>query len=515
MKKTLKILLIPLLILILAVAAMSGYRALFEWNLDSAKTELGLFSEDLYTFTYMNRNDSAQVWHFDIPMDREVTLNAWTMNLWGTVRLSVIDVDNQTVFEKQLDGTSQRFKVHLPAGSYQVIATFDNAFNGGSVFGLDYERAYIAGLKPLPDSDGDGLPDSRETGIGSDPHQADSDGDTLSDYAEVVKYRTDPLKADSDRDGKPDSDWDERREFAYTVHARIKMQQPFDLTAMNDLYQDVRTAGRTTTDGYTLLDIVLYPETKAILNAAPYPLQDLPAAVMPYLKPGIGTNYNEAMEVEAGKIVHDAPVETDVQAVQKLLSWVNQSTAQYLDYSIPEVYFTYLETGTVKVRNYTDPLPVDELLRTHYFADSMFKERVHGTCTSVATLKCSMIRAAGIPCRMIQTIFPIYYHGDQTLPYENKLQRPWGCNFEQAAGTELTYANHAYLEVFLGGQWLRVDQHLGVYSDDPECLNLKIVSVADWSEVDFSQTWPVDWIDHRPYYTLLLEDSEPQHTASR
>jgi hypothetical protein len=71
------------------------------------------------------------------------------------------------------------------------------------------------------------------------------------------------------------------------------------------------------------------------------------------------------------------------------------------------------------------------------------------------------------------------------------------------------------MEVYLGNRWVRVVQTIGIYHENPSCLHLKILSLADWSEVDFSQTWPVDWVDERPYYTLLIEDraiqdQEPQ-----
>ena len=40
--------------------------------------------------------------------------------------------------------------------------------------------------------------------IHTDPMKADSDGDGLNDYDEVITYHTDPLKADSDGDGLSD-----------------------------------------------------------------------------------------------------------------------------------------------------------------------------------------------------------------------------------------------------------------------------------------------------------------------
>jgi hypothetical protein len=54
------------------------------------------------------------------------------------------------------------------------------------------------------DSDGDGLLDSIEAELGSDPFEIDSDGDTLSDFEEV-ELGTDPNVRDTDKDGFRDS----------------------------------------------------------------------------------------------------------------------------------------------------------------------------------------------------------------------------------------------------------------------------------------------------------------------
>ena len=50
------------------------------------------------------------------------------------------------------------------------------------------------------DSDGDGLLDSKENEIGTDPYDPDTDKDGLTDGEEVNKYRTDPLNPDTDYD---------------------------------------------------------------------------------------------------------------------------------------------------------------------------------------------------------------------------------------------------------------------------------------------------------------------------
>ncbi|MFC7081270.1 hypothetical protein [Halorussus caseinilyticus] len=55
----------------------------------------------------------------------------------------------------------------------------------------------------LNDLDGDGLIDSREEELGTDPRNEDTDGDGLTD-AEEVEGETDPLEADTDGDGLDD-----------------------------------------------------------------------------------------------------------------------------------------------------------------------------------------------------------------------------------------------------------------------------------------------------------------------
>lgn len=56
-----------------------------------------------------------------------------------------------------------------------------------------------------PDRDRDGLSDAAEERIGTNPDNADSDGDSLPDAFELFGLGTRPLVADSDGDGVPDN----------------------------------------------------------------------------------------------------------------------------------------------------------------------------------------------------------------------------------------------------------------------------------------------------------------------
>jgi len=56
------------------------------------------------------------------------------------------------------------------------------------------------------DDDRDGLTNSEEEKLGTDPKKADSDDDNLGDYDEVKIYQTDPKIKDTDGDGYLDGD---------------------------------------------------------------------------------------------------------------------------------------------------------------------------------------------------------------------------------------------------------------------------------------------------------------------
>lgn len=61
-------------------------------------------------------------------------------------------------------------------------------------------------ISETADSDADGLIDTEEKTLGTDPNSVDTDNDGLFDREEVRVYSTDPLKADTDDDGYLDGE---------------------------------------------------------------------------------------------------------------------------------------------------------------------------------------------------------------------------------------------------------------------------------------------------------------------
>ena len=87
--------------------------------------------------------------------------------------------------------------------SYYILGVADYDKDG-----LTNTQEESIGTDPRnPDTDGDGLLDGEEVNVYySDPLKQDTDGDNLSDFDEVMEYKTSPIKADTDADGLKDGE---------------------------------------------------------------------------------------------------------------------------------------------------------------------------------------------------------------------------------------------------------------------------------------------------------------------
>lgn len=84
-----------------------------------------------------------------------------------------------------------------------------------------------AALSGQEDNDGDGLLNSEEIQLGTDPFNPDSDGDGLLDGEEVRTYLTDPLLPDTDGDGLLDGD-------EVHIHQTDPLNPDTDADGLND-----------------------------------------------------------------------------------------------------------------------------------------------------------------------------------------------------------------------------------------------------------------------------------------
>lgn len=366
-------------------------------------------------------------------------------------------------------------------------------------------------LLPQQGHDLDGLENKPEIEIGTNPRSVDSDNDGLSDYEEYCKYHTDPTKSDSDNDGIQDGDWHERREYTYTIRAICEIRPPNKEVLMNDIYQDVRLTNTPSRfeDG-AIVEVLLFPFATPHVFAQAYPYKSIPKRLQKYLQRTLAMNFSEEMREEVGEIVKDA--NTDIEAVESILAWITSETR--LENSIPEfAYFNVVDNKIIWRKSLGSTEKDERLLHTNFFGDSMFKNRVHGTCSSTATLRSTMLRAAGIPTRIIQTLPLINrYEGDPEPLVDRMRKRIMARGYEW--GADGGGANHVYNEVFLNNHWIRVDDVLNVGPFVGDKLFVKVYTIADWNDrLDWHNPRPPEdnWNQNRDFRTLEVSDAYPKY----
>ena len=377
----------------------------------------------------------------------------------------------------------------------------------------------------LQDTDADGLDDKLEAELGTISTNADTDADGLTDYQEYCKYRTDPTLADSDGDGISDTHWDERREYTYSIRVVLDIKPPWDLQAMNDLFQDAQLVEGGQSD-YQRIEVILYPYASPVLLPTPYPNQLTSESFKAYVKPTYDLNYSPEMQTAIKQMLANETHTLGVIArLQHEVGQMKLTTPLYA----PFIY-TYMDQGELRVdqkffqsmdRNVSET-EIEEALAVNYFGDSMFKRKQHGACISRARIFATMLRAAGIPARVLMSV-PMLYYYEGTGEWEHLMKN---LSNEAVAGSyayappsvpnEVTIVAHSHVEVYLNNHWIRLGYQLneGPLFAGTNLAFIKIVDAVDFTHVDFTKNWtPGEWVTERPYRTVELSDQEAKYEA--
>ena len=367
---------------------------------------------------------------------------------------------------------------------------------------LPMARAQKQSIDNALDVDKDGLENRLESELGTNPKSSDTDGDGLSDYDEYCKYRTDPTKKDSDEDGKPDGDWQERREYAYSIRATCEIRPPSSLEMINDLYQDARSVKKKATlSDARVVEVLIFPFATAHVYAQPFPKDDSDKELREYIQPTASMNFSPEMTEEIEDIVQGAA--TDVEAIEKMLQWMNSETS--LEKRLPHwEYLNIFDGKIVWHKSFGSPARDEQFLETNFLGDSMFKNKVHGTCSSIAISRGAMFRAAGLPTRLIQTLPLMTRYSEDPEPLADQLRmRAMAKGYDWGPGSG--GANHTYNEVFLNNRWVRVDNSIGTGPFVGDKLFIKAWSAPSWNNLK------EEWNDKRCFRALHVSDAYPKY----
>ena len=325
----------------------------------------------------------------------------------------------------------------------------------------------------------------------------DSDRDGLSDFHEVHKYFTDPKSADSDRDGIPDGDWDERREFTYSVRAVMHVMAPFDVASMNDDYQDVRVLAET--PDLLEFEVVVYPfNTVAEAIAPDARWRRTARKLTEFVEPGRCSNWDDevqrALRAELRERDVDLTALDDVQTAREVSRWLMERSRFEDSFTVFTLEFP---DGAPRVHPEQQGRMEETLARTgrtleeqferELYGKGMFERRVHGSCTSSAIYLKTGLRAAGLPTRSIVCVPIVDANDPEEVAWISSRISHVGLRahlLQAAEGLRNSWASHTFNEVFVGGRWRRLNYaELGQnVLDDTMGLFVHVHTFGDHSE---------------------------------
>lgn len=333
----------------------------------------------------------------------------------------------------------------------------------------------------------------------------DSDGDGLPDFQEVHKYRTDPRNEDTAGKGVSDGQWHGRREFTYSVRAVIRVMRPYNVKALDDDYQDVRVLVEK--EEYAELEVVVYPlnsNAEAIKGNRNWK-KDY-AGMEEYLASGVTTNWDEAMRKDLLRELATDSIEpdklTDKEVVEQVSRWLFKRSKHRNMFCTFYVGFPdgkpAVLPGLEKAfeRDKGDPTwTVQQEFEHELLGKEMFANKTLGTCTSTAIYQTTVLRALGIPTRMILCI-PLADGSDaaQVEMVEKGLthhQVRHDASLGVRAGGN-SFSSHTFCGVFVGGRWQRLNSTtLGqnVLERNYLGLMIKVHTFNDLSEANLAATW--------------------------
>src|SRR5262249_47493460 len=143
--------------------------------------------------------------------------------------------------------------------------------------------------------------------------------------------------------GEPaDGEWDQRRQYAYTIRSVIRVMPPYDKKTLSDDYQDVRI--RAENDKYVELEVVSYPfnTNAAAITENPNWKKDY-AGMKEYLARGLTTNWDAPMQKQLLEELAKADIHpdrlTDKEVVERVTAWLLKSSKFRNSFTTHYVHF--------------------------------------------------------------------------------------------------------------------------------------------------------------------------------
>jgi hypothetical protein len=279
------------------------------------------------------------------------------------------------------------------------------------------------------------------------------------------------------------------------------------------------------------VEITYYPLYQPAIGADPNWRTD-DAAMTQYLQPMPAENWDPAMQQDLmAQLKHDGidPDRlTDKDLVLRVSRWALTRAHSTNAFGIWAVYFPDKQPVVFPaLRAAFDNQKPDakwsdqRMFDQEVLGKSMFYNKVHGSCTSYSVYLATILRALGIPTRIVLCIPPFDPNdgGQAAMFYaaihHNQVRETVRAALQGVGG----FANHLFNEVYVGGHWVRLNYvRLGQPILDKNYFGLltHIYTCSDLSDVPLAQTWGIRYFQYpanqpklssiNPYRLISVQD---------
>jgi hypothetical protein len=200
----------------------------------------------------------------------------------------------------------------------------------------------------------------------------------------------------------------------YTITSTLRLVPPFNYEDMTDAFQDARVVERGA--DVCTVEITYYPLFRAAIGENPR-WREQSASMTEFLRPTPSENWDETMRRDVLAELSTAGIDperlTDKQLVERVARWAMQRAKSTPAFAVWTVHFPDGKPAVFPAlrgafdRQRRDPAWSDEqMIEQEALGRSMFYQKVHGSCTSSSVYLTTILRALGIPTRIVFCIPP-------------------------------------------------------------------------------------------------------------
>jgi transglutaminase-like putative cysteine protease len=292
------------------------------------------------------------------------------------------------------------------------------------------------------------------------------------------------------------------REDTYTITSVLQVLKPADPADMNDDFQEARVLAQDN-DSYTV-EVTYYPLHRQVIGENPN-WREEDAGMTQYLRPTATENWDETMQRDLVAELRSAGIDpdhlTDKRLVEQVSQWAMRRAHSTEAFSIwavaypdgkPTVFPPLREAFERQKpeKTWTD----EQMFDQEVLGRSMFYNKVHGSCTSASVYLATILRALGVPTRIVFCIPPFDSNddGQARMFYDNVQHNQVRETVRAALDGTGGFENHLFNEVYVGHRWVRLNYRtLGQPILDSRYFGLltHIYTCSDLSQVPLAQTW--------------------------